>query len=359
MTASGRAAAHMVTLTRETKGWTQETLATAAGVSQGFLSKVENGLLPLEGEYLERVAEALEVPADLLRSTEPVRGLEVTCLHNRRRRSRMTVGTVKHIEGLTHLTRLSVEGLIRGVEIAPPLHLHRLDVDAYGSPEEIARTLRAAWRLPSGPVANVIRILEAAGIVVVRRDLRTDAQDAVSTWQPNGNPLILINAGLPADRERFTLIHELGHLTMHELPSEEQEAEANRFAGEFLAPAEEIRPQLTGLTMRDFGKLADLKMVWGMSMAALIQRARDLECISANQFKSFRIRLNQYGWSRTEPGDVPAEAPSLLDSVIDVHQRQHGYSERELAAAALMLPAPFTRHYLAHRRSTPQLRPVR
>jgi Zn-dependent peptidase ImmA (M78 family) len=193
----------------------------------------------------------------------------------------------------------------------------------------------------------------------VPRDLGTDAQDAISTWPPHRPPLILINTGLSADRQRFTLLHELGHLVMHELPNDDQESQANRFAGEFLAPADEIQPQLAGLTVRDFGRLAELKLVWGMSMAALIQRAFDLECISANQFKSFRIRLNQYGWARREPGDVPPESPSALDAMIDIRLREHGYNEGEVAALALMLPEPFRRHYLADRDTSPPLRAAR
>jgi Zn-dependent peptidase ImmA (M78 family) len=342
----------MVTLTREAKGWTQGRLATEADLSQGFLSKVENGLLALEGEPLARVAAALEVPVELLRSSEPVRGLEVTCLHHRRRASRMTVSTVRRIESVTHLTRLTLEGLATGLELEPQLALRRMDTDAYGSPTEIARLLRVAWRVPTGPVADMTGLVEALGVFVVRRDLGTGAQDAVSTWPPHGAPVILVNRGLPPDRERFTLTHEVGHLVMHQMPVEDQERQANRFAGEFLAPAKEITPLLEGLTVRQFSKLAALKQEWGLSMAALIQRALDLDCISANQFKSFRIRLNQYGWSEREPGDLPPEAPRAVDAVIDAQLAKH-QDEAEVAALALMLPEPFRRHYLTHRASSP------
>ena len=345
---SGRAVSRMVTLTREAKGWTQERLAKAADLSQGFLSKVENGLLALEGEPLTRVSAALEVPVELLGSSEPVRGVEVTCLHHRRRASRMTVSTVRRIESVTHLTRLTVEGLTDGLELEPELTLRRMDVDAYDSPAEIARLLRAAWHVPTGPITDVTGLVEALGVFVVRRDLGTDAQDAVSTWPPHGAPVILVNRGLPPDRERFTLMHEVGHLVMHLIPVEDQERQANQFASEFLAPAVEIRPLLEGLTVRQFSKLAQLKLQWGLSMAALIQRALDLDCISANQFKSFRIRLNQYGWSEREPGDLPPEAPRAVDNVIDTQLAKH-QDEAEVAALALMLPEPFRRHYLAHR----------
>jgi Zn-dependent peptidase ImmA (M78 family) len=312
------------------------------------LSKVENGLLALEGEPLARVAAALKVPVDLLTTDEPVRGLEVTCLHHRHRRSRMTVGVVKRVESVTHLTRLTVEGLSSGLQVEPGPRLRRMDIDEHGSPAEIARLLRLAWRVPTGPVADVTQLVEALGVYVVRRDLGTSAQDAVSTWPPGSAPVILVNQGLPPDRERFTLLHELGHLIMHELPDDDQERQANQFAGEFLAPADEIRPALEGLTARQFNKLAELKITWGMSMAALIQRALDLDCISPNQFKTFRIRLNQYGWSHREPGEVRVETPSALDAVIDAQLAKH-HDEAEVAALALMLPDQFHQHYLAHR----------
>lgn len=342
----------MVTVVREAKGWTQGNLAAESKLSQGFLSKVENGLLSLEGDPLTRVAAALEVPVELLGSSEPFRGLEVTCLHHRRRASRMTVGAVRRVESLTHLTRLTVEGLTTGVDVEPELTLRRMDVDAHGSPAEIARLLRAAWRVPSGPVADVTRLVETLGVFVVRRALATDAQDAVSTWPPHGTPVILVNRGLPPDRERFTLMHELGHLIMHQLPDDDQERQANQFAGEFLAPAVEVKPLLEGLTVRQFSKLAQFKVEWGLSMAALIQRALDLDCISANQFKSFRIRLNQYGWSEREPGDLPPEVPRAMDTVIDAQLAKY-QDEAEVAALALMLPEPFHRYYLAHRAPSP------
>jgi transcriptional regulator with XRE-family HTH domain len=50
----------MVTVVREAKGWSQQELATRAGLSQGYVSKIENGLLPLAGLILESVAGQLQ-----------------------------------------------------------------------------------------------------------------------------------------------------------------------------------------------------------------------------------------------------------------------------------------------------------
>lgn len=106
------------------------------------------------------------------------------------------------------------------------------------------------------------------------------------------------------DKYRFTLAHELGHLVVHQWPRESQEEEANRFASELLAPGEEISPMLAGPTTRDSPRLLALKQQWGMSIAALIQRARDLEQISERQYREFQVQLGRLGWKRREPGHL-------------------------------------------------------
>jgi Zn-dependent peptidase ImmA (M78 family)/transcriptional regulator with XRE-family HTH domain len=338
----------MVTLVRESMGLTQQELADAAGLSQGYISKVESSLLPLTGENLANVAEALKCPVELLLDDTPIQGLEVTCMHHRRRHSKIPGSTKRRIEALTHLTRVSVEGLLRGIDLIPETELHRMELDQFdGDPAAAARALRAGWRVPLGPIPNVIEVLEAVGIVVVTRSLFTRAQDAVSTWPRDGArpPIMVVNLGLPADRQRFTTCHELAHLVLHTLPDDDQERQADIFASEFLAPSEEIAPQLAGLTTRDFPRLIQLKAQWGMSIAALIRRAHDLGEISERQYRQFQIRLNQLGWREVEPGALPAETPSTLTRVMGVHLAEHGYTVEELAKTAGMLPGTFQAHY--------------
>jgi Zn-dependent peptidase ImmA (M78 family) len=55
---------------------------------------------------------------------------------------------------------------------------------------------------------------------------------------------------IPGDRERLTLAHEVGHVVMHHLPTEEDpEDEANLFAATFLMPADDIHGDLGNLTL--------------------------------------------------------------------------------------------------------------
>lgn len=43
-------------------------------------------------------------------------------------------------------------------------------------------------------------------------------------------PLFFVNVTIPADRVRFSLAHEIGHIVMHQLPTDDMEREADRFA---------------------------------------------------------------------------------------------------------------------------------
>ena len=66
---------------------------------------------------------------------------------------------------------------------------------------------------------------------------------------------LLANRHAPAERYRFSLAHEPGHLVLHQSPGDSsvQERQADEFAAEFLMPARDIRSAFTprvGLSYR-------------------------------------------------------------------------------------------------------------
>ena len=124
-------------------------------------------------------------------------------------------------------------------------------------------------------------------------------------------------------RQRFDAAHELGHLIMHhdaEPGGKVAEEQANRFASEFLMPAEEIAPFLPISTAgKAWATLAELKEYWGVSLAALLYRARALGVMSDVSYRNAVIRMSQNGWRRAEPGRISSlEMPSILPRAREV-----------------------------------------
>lgn len=335
----------MITLAREAQGWNQTRLAGVLNVTQGYLSKIESGNAEADDDLVERIANALECPRGLFSYTGPTAMIEVTCLHHRRRASTMSAPTKKRIEALARLTRISVEGLMSNVSMLVEQEVPRSEAD-HSDPTDVARAVRRALNLQVGPIADLLKVVEGAGVLIVMRPLGTAAQDAVSTWPVGGRPMMLVNSGLSPDRLRFTVAHELGHLVMHHAPSDKQEDEANVFASEFLAPADEILPDLADLGVGDMARLMQLKSKWGMSIAALVRRAHDLDLIDESRYRDYQIRLSRLGWRQAEPGNLALESPHLLRSAIEALRDAKNLDVEALASIALMTPQEFARVFL-------------
>jgi Zn-dependent peptidase ImmA (M78 family) len=152
---------------------------------------------------------------------------------------------------------------------------------------------------------------------------------------------------MSADRERFTLAHELGHLIMHDLPTppDNAEREADAFASEFLMPAAEIGPQLAGI---DLAKAANLKRHWKTAMSALIRRARDLGRIDERRYTSLNVQLSQKGWRKVEPVQIEHEQPTLIPKMIKVHHDIHDYDVAVLARLTGLSVAEYSERFGDH-----------
>ncbi len=317
----------MVTLARESRGMTMGELATKVGVTSSLISKIEQGAREMSEERAKSIASSLDYPVDVLTWREPVYGFGSSSFYHRKQQS-LPQKTLKQIQAFVNFHRIRAKRLSAALDLDFAFTIPSLAVDDYGSPEEIARAVRAAWRMPLGPVQNLTEWIEAAGGVVVPREFSSAKINAISVWPPGESPFFVLNTLLPACNLRFSLAHELGHLVMHEVPEPGQEEEADRFAAEFLMPAREIKPQLRGMNLT---LAARLKPVWRTSMGAIIRRARDLEVITDRQHTSLRVQLSQKGWSKDEPVQIPHEQPSLIPEIIRVHHSEHGYSSSDLA----------------------------
>lgn len=341
----------LLVLAREARGITQHQLAAAANLPQSSVSKYEHGLLEPGPERLGAIAHALDLPVSFFSWPEQVYGFGTPCLYHRKRQS-VPAHRLRQIHARMNLLRMQISRMLRGVEIEPVTYFDRRDIDEHDSPEAIAALVRAGWRLPLGPIANLIAAIESAGGIVVRLPFGTRKLDAVSHWAPGMPPLFLVNGELTADRLRFTLAHEIGHVIMHTRPSDSQEQEADRFAAELLMPAHEILRDLDGLTL---ARAVQLKPYWKVSIAALVRRAYDLRAISQSRYRGLMAELSRLGFRLAEPAPIADEHPRVLQQIVELHQREHGYTVAELSELVGLHEPEFTAQYLAGR---PQLRLV-
>lgn len=319
----------MLTLLRESRGHSQSALAKLTGIPQPTLSKAESGITELDEERLGKVAEVLHYPREVFDWTDAVYGFGNAAFHHRKQQS-LTQAALRRVHALVNLTRMRMTRLLRSVEVEARYTIPQIEAEELGGPAEVARAVRAAWLLPMGPVRSMIRTLEHAGAIVVRADMESPRISAISTMTGDAPPLFILNTGQSADRERWNLAHELGHLVMHTMPmaSDEAEREADSFASEFLIPAAEIRSQLSGMDLR---KAAQLKQAWKVSMAAIIRTARDLGRIEDGRYKSLMVQMSQRGWRKAEPVEIPREEPSVLVGLIGVHRDDHEYTADDMA----------------------------
>ena len=232
-------------------------------------------------------------------------------------------------------TREAIEGYARDVaELQLELHSllypdkkskfpeERIPVTNPEEAEEAAGILRKAWGLGDAPINNLTRTAEDQGVVVIDWPRQTERFDGLSGWGRDEVPVVVTKRDVAADRKRFNLAHELGHLVMQtpaDMPVDQTEKLANRFAGALLVPAEVARRELGGeeRSTISFDELGALKQRYGLSMQSWVYRAKDLGIVSPGLARSFWLEVSRRGWRKSEPFDfIGDEEPALRKQMI-------------------------------------------
>ncbi|MDF2437776.1 MAG: hypothetical protein K0Q95_2152 [Bacteroidota bacterium] len=318
-------------IARVSRGYSQKEFAERLNVEQGTVSKIERNILGVKEDLLERISAVLNYPISFF--YEDIILLSPLLTHYRKRKS-LATNVLDTIEYNLFIRKHFFKKLLKSVDIPNRiLHLNTYD---NGTPEDIARLVRQKWNIPRGPINNLTRVVETAGIIVLQIEYNDNKLDGELLPDEDYLPVIYLNKNLSGDRQRFTLAHELGHLIMHYakdfIPSmtDNFEEEANRFASEFLMPENDIKASFYGGV--SFPQLADLKRYWKVSMAALIRRGKDLGMINESRYKSLMIQLSRAGYRKSEPEfDVKKETPTLIYQLIKVHLDELGFTSEELA----------------------------
>lgn len=319
----------MLVLARESRGLTQKQLVDKIdNLNQGNYSKMEKGLLKVPNDTLLGIAKVLDYKPGFFNKKSVS-----TPISSFYYRKRLTIGKkeLSLLESQLDIIRIAIDDLFDSVEV-PLFDLPKYQVTSKLSASDIAIRIREFLKVPKGTIRNLVRILERAGIVVYFIKANTEKFDGITLITDNGQPVIFINESLSNDRKRYTICHELGHLIMHipfsPLPQDQdEESEANEFAGEFLMPFLDCRNDLMDLR---YSKLGILKSFWGVSKAALIYRAKEIGGITQERFTNLFIELSKNGERKNEVGFVDIDVPTMIDLAIKTHENDYSYSLEQM-----------------------------
>lgn len=300
---------------RVSAGLSLRQLAEKTGnyVSAQAIHKYETGTATPGSDVLIHLASALNVRVEYFFRPDSVQvTLGEPAYRKRRSASSKTIQSIQARAKEWVEKYLEIEGLFPDIRF-PKIRLPKDEARMFKSiddVEDLALSVRKLWNLGIDPIENLTETLEDQGVKIVSLEGNADF-DGLSCWANEKIPVILVKRGLPGDRQRSNLAHELGHLIMIISPKVDAEKAAFRFSGAFLVPAEMVFRELGGHRNKlELGELYMLKKKYGMSMQQWIYRAKDLSIISESQasilFRNFRAR----GWHRSEPGDqIPSEMP--------------------------------------------------
>ena len=324
----------LLLLARQHRGMSQSELSRKAKVDQGLISRIENDLLPDDPapDCVERLGTALRYPADFFYLEDGLAGLPLSIHPMNRKKASVGANLLKQVHAELNLRTIHLRRLLRSAELEPELPLPQIDPYEGGGPSEIAKSIRRAWSIPDGPIRNLTDLCERAGIVIIHCELSAGI-DGVTLKIRDLPPCIFLNASSPADRMRASLAHELGHVIMHTIPTDQIEDEANEFASEFMIPKSTIRRQLAGGRKITLQWLAQQKAYWRMSMAFILYKASHAGFLTRHQSEYLWKQMSVRGWRTREPNETEfkKEQPTVFPSLVELHTKHLGYDIETLA----------------------------
>jgi Zn-dependent peptidase ImmA (M78 family)/transcriptional regulator with XRE-family HTH domain len=336
----------MLRLARQRLGLTQKAAAAKLGIPQPVLSRYENGVSDPEAALLLKAARVYDLPRTFFDLRDPVYGPPVSVHPMPRAKADVTARDLDIVTAELNIRVMQMRRFLESVDFEPTNELPKLDIEAYETPSNIAEIVRSHWKVPSGPIRNLTRLAERAGVVVGTSEFGGASISGMTFKVPGQPPLVLLNAHHPADRLRFTLAHELGHLVMHRFPTPTMEDEANDFASALLMPTADISEVLRGRRITlEF--LAALKPEWRVAMQAVAMRAKKLGFLNENQARYIFQQISARGWRTREPSelDFPIETPTVMRAIIRNHVDVLGFSLRDLCNLVPVHEREFLRMY--------------
>lgn len=311
--------------------------------SNKLVSQIENGRHPIDDSLLSALAVGLQCTPDFLLRGRHDAVATRPWLRAYADANSKTVDSVMADDLIAHevITTLQLK------RIADQIPLFHDDLNDGDAIERFAEEVRAAADIaPDAVVGNAMRAADRLGCVVLPLVTELGRHLGMS-HRIDGIPFIRVSrpgeSGVPGDRQRFTIAHEIGHLGLHtHVPppataadAQRIERQAHRFASAFLAPAHPLLEDWERLGGRvTLSTLANLKATWGIAIKALVVRFQQLDIIDADQATSLYKQISKRGWNKHEPVPTTNEEPIWLQRALDRRMRTEPVAGEAVTAAA-------------------------
>jgi Zn-dependent peptidase ImmA (M78 family)/transcriptional regulator with XRE-family HTH domain len=312
---------------RELNSLSRKDLADKLSVSEQAVWQYESGKVSPRIDVLNALRDLLEIDTSFLFEPHTITGAVASEDHiayraddrKSRKKTRAELTYLKYVEAFVDYFEGFLGKESRSIDSLRAVAAQQSDSIQYADSKNERNSVIEALAEMSRSYLNIknnrdlMYTIENAGVCVVERNLGQEI-DAYSTISKSGRSYIVLGTHKKsAVRRNFDLVHELGHLLMHQrlniemLTNEEYkeiEAQANRFAGAFLLPRTAF--------MQDFATLPrksnpdaylDLKSKYRVSIAAMGHRAYDLGLLDYQEYRYFNGRMNSLHYRKLEPLD--------------------------------------------------------
>jgi Zn-dependent peptidase ImmA (M78 family) len=264
------------------KGWSMRELSAQlqGALSKQAIAKYESGAMKPERASMVALCRALDVKLDFFERKSPIQLQPEFRKFQRlpkKKQNQIIDKTKDYLERYLEAEELTASEKY----FTNPLNQICTTVE---EAEHQADLFREFMNIGNNPFYNIAEQLEEWGIKVYQDDFGTDDISGLADIIDQKIFLIVINEKVNLDRQRFTALHELGHLVLNipeSVSHNTKEAICNRFAGAMLISADQLINEI-GTKRSDIHikELEIIKRQYGISPLATLYRAKDLGIIT-------------------------------------------------------------------------------
>lgn len=183
---------------------------------------------------------------------------------------------------------------------------------------QAASILREAWKIGSAAITNVINLLESNGVITAEIDA-PDPFISQHAILDDTIPVIAINSNMDTENFRFAALKELAHAILYfdeSIDNKKKERFCSVFANEMLLP-HDVFLSVIGEKRHEIAlmELKYLQSEYGISVDALMSKARYLGVVSSNHYSDYCKNLGSAdSTKKSEPGSITKEKVTKLES---------------------------------------------